>query len=162
MQSHILLIGPKAPSCLLRALQTNLNLLCSHAPNYRGALAQLSKCDFCIVLLDKNIAVTNSRASDAIFRRAGSASVIELNSSEWGDVPRVIREVRAAMNRRVHYQWRAYEVARQQLEAQLSSGLSTLLSESHNALKSAGKTEAVKFRRVIKLADSLKEDLGIA
>ena len=160
MQSHILLIAPTLPpATFIRALNHKLNLACTHAASFQHAVEHMQRKEFTILLIDSDLASTGPFASDALFTRAGMAQVLELDFRRLNE-SRALTEVRAAINRGVHYQWRAYEQARERLVVEFHSNISVLLDESEDVLRSIGRSDAPKIRRIARLAGNLRSQLG--
>jgi hypothetical protein len=159
MQSNILLIAPQSSSTtLVRALHKIANISCKHTSYFRGALEHLQTEEFSVILLDKNLLSARPSASEAVFQRAGTAQVLEFDSKRL-DISRVLLEVRTAMNRRAHYQWRAYETARQLLAAEFRSNVSVLVTESELMVQSVSRLEARRMRKIARLAGDLRDRL---
>ncbi|HTV09545.1 MAG TPA: hypothetical protein VMD97_10920 [Candidatus Aquilonibacter sp.] len=119
----------------------------------------MQKRDFAILLIDKHLASEEPLASEALFARVGMAQVLELDFKRLNE-NRALIETRAAINRGVHYQWRAYEQARERLAAELHSNISVLVTESEVALQSLSRSEAPRVRRIAQLASNLRNQLA--
>lgn len=160
MQSHILLIAPTLPpATFIRALNQKLNLTCTHAACFRRALEHMRRKEFAILLIDKDLASAEPVASEALFARAGMAQVLELDFKRLNE-NRALIEARAAINRGVHYQWRAYEQARERLAAEFRSNISVFVTESEVVLQSLSRSEAPRVRRIAQLAGNLRNQLA--
>lgn len=162
MQSPILLIGPKSSSATLaRALNRNLNVTCTWVGSARCALAVLRNDEFALILLDKKTAAADRSISEMLFQGAGAVQVIEVNLARL-NVSQILLQVRTALNRRLDYQWHAFETARKHLAAELHSDISALVTESNVVLQSASRLEAARIRRLVRLAGQIRNKFEAA
>lgn len=131
------------------------------AEGRRAALAALRAEEFSVVVVDESIASCDPAAADAIWQRAGLAVPLELNFALVG-VARVVREVRAGLNRRNREQELAQRAASAAIGAELKGTLAGLLLHSELALRENHVPAAVadKLKVVAHLATNLRDRLN--
>ena len=155
----ILLIAPDpAVSALRPALQASLAAQVQSIPHRRASVLSLPEEEFSLILLDENLAAASPDATDALYLRAGSAPVLEINFALC-DADRVLRQVRAALRRRVADHTRARTAAAASLHNQLNGSLSGLLLESQLARQKANPELAPVLDRIVRLAADLRDQL---
>ena len=161
MQSSILLIGPRQSSlALIQELNRKLNLSSKHVTGHGAGIKCLRQSEFSVILIDESIVRNHPVASNLLFRHAGSAPILEI-SFRKSDFPRVLRQVRTAINRSAHYEWRVNAKVRERLALELDSCVSTLLAESKDVLRSAKPEQVPKLRRLVQAAGQIREQLGV-
>lgn len=131
------------------------------ADGRRTALALLRHKDFAAVVVDESLAECDPAAADAIWERSGLAIPLQINFAVSG-AARIIREIRAALQRREREQTVALQAASTSIEMELKNTVSGLLLHSQLALSQGGVPPAVqeKLRVVVDLAGTLREQLS--
>jgi len=161
MPLPILLIAPETTAIpVSNSLRQELDAVVEISANRRSGLASLRRGEYSLVLLDESIAAADSETTDMIYQSANAAPVLEINFAIAG-VPRIVRQVRAALNRRAHDQAQARMAAAAALQSELNASLTGLLLESQLALREATPEQAPKLRHVIELAGDLRNRLRI-
>lgn len=138
-----------------------LELKVEVAEGRRAALDALRKKKFSVVVVDESLAECDPAAADAIWERSGLAIPLQINFAVSG-AARIIREIRAALQRREREQTVALQAASASIERELKSTVSGLLLHSQLALSQAGVPAVVaeKLRLVVDLAGTLREQLS--
>ncbi len=131
------------------------------ADGRRTALALLRHRDFAAVVVDESLAECDPTAADAIWERSGLAIPLQINFAVSG-AARIIREIRAALQRREREQTVALRAASASMEIELKNTVSGLLLQSQLALSQGGVPAVVaeKLRLVVDLAGTLREQLS--
>lgn len=140
-----------------RRLETRVDV----AEGRRAALASLRLKEFAAVIVDESLAECDPAAADAIWDRSGLAIPLQINFALSGTT-RIIREVRAALNRREREQAVAQRAATEAVEVEVRNTVSGLLLHSQLALAQDGVPRAVaeKLRLVADLAGTLRQLLS--
>jgi len=113
------------------------------------------------VLVDETLVECDPRAAEAIWERSGLAIPMQINFALAG-AARIIREVRAALQRRQREQSIARMAAREAIESELKNTVTGLLLQSQLALAEAGLPNQIaqKLRMVEELAGKLRKQLS--
>lgn len=130
------------------------------AEGRRSALVLLRQHDFAVVVVDETIAECDPATADAIYERAGMAIPLQVNFALSG-AARLIRDIRAALQRRESEQALARKAAAAAIESEIKSTLAGLLLHSELALSNsdAGSPVAQRLRMVADLAGDLRRQL---
>ncbi len=131
------------------------------AEGRKAALAALRHREFAAVVVDETVTMCDPAAADAIWERSGLAIPVQINFALSG-VERLIREIRAALQRREREQLIARRAAAAAVESELKTTLAGLLLQSQLALSSseAGTPVAERLRMVTSLAGDLRRQLS--
>ena len=138
-----------------------LELKVEVAEGRRAALDALRKRKFSAVVVDESLAECDPAAADAIWERSGLAIPLQINFAVSG-AARMIREIRAALQRREREQTVALQAASASIERELKNTVSGLLLHSQLALSQSGVPTVVaeKLRLVVDLAGTLRQQLS--
>ena len=141
---------------------TQLNMETEVAEGRKQALAALKRKEFAVVVVDETLAGCDPAAAEAIWQRAGLAIPLEINFALSG-AARLIREIRAALQRRDREQALARRAAAAAIETELKSTVAGLLLHSELALTGSEVPPPVadKLRVVADLAGSLRRQLSV-
>jgi hypothetical protein len=131
------------------------------AEGRRGALEVLRRKEFAAVVVDESLAECDPDAAAAIWERSGLAIPLQINFAVSGSA-RVIREIRAALNRRQREQAVAEKAATAAIESEVRNTVTGLLLQSELALALDGVPQPVaeKLRLVANLAGTLRQLLA--
>jgi ribosomal protein L31E len=131
------------------------------AEGRKDALAMLRRREFAAVVLDESMVGCDPAVAEAIWERAGLAIPLQINFALSG-AARVIREIRAALNRRTREQTLARRAATAEFETELKSTVAGLLLNSQLALAGGEVPTLVadKLRVVAGLAGDLRRQLS--
>ena len=131
------------------------------AEGRRGAIAALRVREFAAVILDDSLAECDPTTAEAIWERSGLAIPLQINFALSGTA-RIVREIRAALQRREREQAIAQRAATAALEVEVRNTVSGLLLHSELALAQDGlpRGAAEKLRLVADLAGTLRELLS--
>ena len=131
------------------------------ADGRKAALSALRRREFSAVVVDETMAECDPSAAEAIWERAGLAIPLQVNFALSG-AARLIREIRAALQRREREQALASRAASAALENELKSTVAGLLLHSQLALSGGEVPSSVadKLRVVAELANSLRQRLN--
>lgn len=128
----------------------------------RAAVDALRHREFAVVVVDETLVECNPRAADVIWERSGLAIPMQINFALAG-AARIVREVRAALQRRQREQAAARNAAREALEFELKNTVTGLLLQSQLALGESGLPHQIaqKLRIVEDLASKLRTQLSL-
>jgi signal transduction histidine kinase len=131
------------------------------AEGRKAALAALRQREFAAVVVDETVTACDPAAAEAIWERSGLAIPVQFNFALSG-AERLIREIRAALQRREREQLIARRAAAAAVESELKTTLAGLLLQSQLALSSseAGTPVAERLRMVTSLAGDLRRQLS--
>jgi hypothetical protein len=132
------------------------------AEGRRAALAALRRREYLAVVIDETLAECDPAAAEKICEQAGLAIPMQVNFAVSG-AARLVREIRAALNRREREQMLARRAAAAAIETELKSTVAGLLLHSQLALNGAGVPAAVadRLRMVADLAGNLRQQLSV-
>jgi DNA-binding NtrC family response regulator len=131
------------------------------AEGRKAALAALRRREFAAVVVDETMAECDPAAAEAIWEHAGLAIPLQISFALSG-AARLIREIRAGLQRREREQMLARRAAAAAIEAELKSTVAGLLLNSQLALNGSEMPPSVaeKLRMVADLAGSLRQQLS--
>jgi len=131
------------------------------AEGRKAALAALRHREYLAVVIDETLAECDPAAAEKICERAGLAIPMQINFAVSG-ASRLVREIRAALNRREREQSLARRAAAAAIETELKTTVAGLLLHSQLALNGSGVPAAVadRLRTVADLAGSLRQQLS--
>jgi hypothetical protein len=162
MRHTILIIAPEsAAQPVARTLRLDLDAEVETAANRRAGLAALRRREYALVMVDENLAATDTLAADLLYQNAGGALLVEFNFVS-SSVGRILRQARGALARRAQDRAQARTAAASLLQSELNATLTGLLLESQLALREATPALAPKLRNVVQLAGDLRERLRAA
>jgi len=143
------------------ALAKQLGMEVEVAKGRKAALAALRRREFAAVVVDETMAECDPAAAEAIWEKAGLAIPLQINFALSG-AARLIREIRAGLQRREREQMLARRAAAAAIETELKSTLAGLLLNSQLALNGGEMPPlaAEKMRVVADLAGSLRQQLS--
>jgi hypothetical protein len=130
------------------------------ASSRREAVDALRKGEFTVVVVDETLAECDPNAAEAIWGRSGLAIPMQINFALAG-AARIIREIRAALQRRQREQAAARTAAREDISGELKNTVTGLLLQSQLALAEEGLPNQIvqKLRIVEDLAGKLRMQL---
>ena len=142
-------------------LSKQLGMQVEFASGRRGAVDALRRREYAVVVLDETLAECDREAAEAIWERSGLAIPLQINFALAG-AARIIREIRAALQRRQREQAAALRAAREDIGVELKNTVSGLLLQSQLALAEQGLPNHVaqKLRIVEDLAGKLRVQLS--
>ncbi len=159
MLTAVLLIAPDpATAPLADALRSGLPANVQTGSSARDLLPLLRREDFGLILFDENTAAADPASAEALYRAAGTVPVLEMNFAIC-NADRVLREVRAALQRRRENEEKARTAAATTLGNELNGSLTGLLLESQLALRNAGPELSRSLHHLIELAAEMREKL---
>ena len=112
----------------------------------RAALDALRRRSFSAVVVDETLAECDPVAADAIWDHSGAAIPLQINFALSG-AARIVREIRAALNRREREQAVALLAAREDIGTELRKTVTGLLLQSELALSHIGVPTVVEMRK---------------
>jgi len=142
-------------------LAKHLDMEVEVAEGRKAALAALRQREFAAVVVDETVTACDPAAAEAIWERSGLAIPVQINFALSG-AERLIREIKAALQRREREQLIARRAAAAAVEAELNTTLAGLLLQSQLALSSseAGTPVAERLQMVTNLAGDLRRQLS--
>ena len=159
MLAPVLLIAPDPAAALLAdALRSGLPADIQVGAVSRDLLPILRHEDLGLILLDENLAAADSPTAEALYAAAGIVPVLEMNFAIC-NVDRVLREVKAALQRRKRNEEKARTAAASSLGNELNGSLTGLLLESQLALRHAGPDLSRALHHLIELAAEMRGQL---
>jgi DNA-binding NtrC family response regulator len=143
------------------AVAKQLGMEVEVAEGRKAALAALRRREFAAVVVDETMAECDPAAAEAIWGKAGLAIPLQISFALSG-AARLIREIRAGLQRREREQMLARRAAAAAIETELKSTLAGLLLNSQLALNGSDMPPlaAEKLRVVADLAGSLRQQLS--
>lgn len=121
-------------------------------------LSALRRAAFDLVLVEEAVGAVEVEASDLLYGLAGAAAVLEVNFAISG-TPRLLRQIRSALNRRVHDQTQARVAVLAELRNELGAALTGLLLEAQLALRHSPAEQAQRLRLMVELAENLRSKI---
>jgi hypothetical protein len=159
MPSPILLIAPETSAApVVAALRRTLDAEVDVAPNRRAGVACLRRREYALVLLEESLTAADPEAADLIYQSAAGAPLLEVNFVIAGP-ERIVRQCRAALQRRTSDLAHAEAAATLSLHGELNATLAGLLLETQLALRAASPALEPKLRHVVSLASDLRDRL---
>jgi hypothetical protein len=160
--SILLVTGIDGARNCAEAIGKHLDTDVEVAQGRKAALATLRLREFAAVVVDETVTACDPAAAEAIWERSGLAIPMQINFALSG-AERLIREIRAALQRRGREQLIARRAAAAAVESELKTTLAGLLLQSQLALSSseAGTPVAERLRMVTDLAGDLRKQLSI-
>lgn len=142
------------------AITHQLGLTVELIENRRAALAALRRKEYAVLVLDDSLAEADPAGADVLWQQAGLAVPVQVNLAISG-CNRVLREVRAALQRREREQALSMRAAARIIEGEMNTTITGLLLQSQLALSEPALPAhiAVKLRQVVELAGSLRDQL---
>ncbi len=142
------------------AIGRQLGLTVEVAENRRTALAALRRREYSVMVLDESMVEADPAGAEVLWQQAGLAVPIQVNLGISG-CNRVLREVRAALQRREKELSLAMRAAAQVMEGEMNTTITGLLLQTQLALDepTLPPGTAVKLRQVVELASVLRDQL---
>lgn len=130
------------------------------AESLRRAASLLRSQSYLAVVFDQHLFELEPDETETAMQHLGTAIPVQISLAISG-IERVVREVRAALNRRAHEQLAARRAAAGQLHSELSSTVTALLLQCELALQSPGLSPpaAEKVRDTHELVQKLRAQL---
>jgi hypothetical protein len=159
-QTVLLLTTMSGAENCAAAVARQLGLTVEVAENRRAALAALRRREYAVLVLDESLVEADPAGAEVLWQQAGLAVPIQVNLGISG-CNRVLREVRAALQRRERELSLALRAAAQIIEGEMNTKLTGLLLKTQLALQDATLTPAtvLMLRQVVELAGELREQL---
>jgi hypothetical protein len=159
--SILMVTGIEGAQKCASVVSTQLGMEVEVAQGRKDAVIALRKREFSIVLVDETLAACDPAAAEMIWAQAGLAIPLQVNFALAGTA-RLVRDIRAALNRRTREQALAGRAAAAAIETELKSTLAGLLLQSELALKGPQVPPAVaeRLRMVADLAGTLRKQLS--
>src|SRR5487761_257098 len=142
------------------AVGRQLGLTVEVAENRRTALAALRRREYSVMVLDDGLVEADPSGAEVLWQQAGLAIPVQVNLGISG-CNRVLREVRAALQRREREVSLAMRAATQLMEGEMNTTITGLLLQTELALAepSLPAHVAVKLQQVVELAVVLRDQL---
>lgn len=159
--SILMVTGIEGARNCAAAIAQQLGYTVEVAEGRKTALAALRKHEYGVIILDESLACCDPAAAETIWEHAGLAIPLQINFALSG-AARIIREVRAALNRRTREQALAHRAAAEAIEKEMKTTIAGLLLHSQLALSAPEMPHPVaeKLRQVADLAINLREQLS--
>lgn len=159
----ILLIttSARAPECA-QAIQQATTDSVQVATTLQQAAAQLRSGEFTAVVIDQFLVEADPDETEVVMQHLGTAVALHINFAISG-VERVIRELRAALNRRKREALAARREAEQVLRSELKGTVTALLLSCEMALgvPNLPQNAETKLRSVYDLAREMRTKIGL-
>jgi len=159
----ILLITPsvRAQECA-RAIEQATTEGVQVATTLQQAGVQLRSQEFVAVVIDQSLVEAEPDESDVVMQHLGTATALHVNFAISG-VERVVRELRAALNRRKREALAARREAEQSLRSELKGTVTALLLSCEMALDVPNLPAPAenKLRAVYDLAREMRSKIGL-
>ena len=159
-QSVLLVTAMSGAETCASAIGRQLGLTVELAQNRRAALAALRRREYSVMVLDESIVEADPAGAEVLWQQASLAVPIQVNLGISG-CNRVLREVRAALQRRERELSLALRAAARLMEGEMNTTLTGLLLQTELALEepTLPPNVAVKLRQVVELASVLRDQL---
>jgi DNA-binding NtrC family response regulator len=159
--SILIVTGIEGARNCAEAVAAQMGMPVEVAENRKAALAGLRHREFAAVVVDDSMAECDPAAAEAIWENAGLAIPLQINFALAG-AARLVREIRAALNRREREKTLARRAATAAIETELKSTVAGLLLNSQLALSGNEVPAAIaeRLRVVADLAGSLRQQLS--
>jgi hypothetical protein len=159
--SILLVTGVEGARNCAEAVGAQLGLNVEVAEGRKSALAALRRREFTALVLDETMAECDPAGAEMLWAHAGLAIPLQINFALSG-AARIIREIRAALNRREREQALARRAAAAAIETELKGTVAGLLLHSQLALKGGEVPSSVaeKLKVVADLAGNLRQQLN--
>ena len=159
-QTVLLVTGMSGAENCASAIGRQLGVAVEVAENRRAALTALRRREYSVMVLDESLVEADPAGAEVLWQQAGLAVPIQVNLGISG-CNRVLREVRAALQRRERELSLAMRAAAQIMEAEMNTTLTGLLLQTQLALDEPmlPSSTAVKLRQVVELAGALRDQL---
>lgn len=157
-QTVLLVTGIAGAENCASAIGRQLGLVVELAQNRRTALAALRRRDYAVLVLDEGLVEADPAGAEVLWQQAGLAIPIQVNLGISG-CNRVLREVRAALQRREREISLAMRSAIKLMEGEMNTTITGLLLQTQLALAEPTLPAhvATKLQHVVDLAGSLRE-----
>jgi CheY-like chemotaxis protein len=142
------------------AIGRQLGLAVELAQNRRAALAALRRREYSVMVLDEGLIEADPAGAEVLWQQAGLAIPVQVNLGISG-CNRVLREVRAALQRRERELSLAMRAATQLMEGEMNTTITGLLLQTQLALAEPALPAnlAAKLQQVVNLAGTLRDQL---
>lgn len=142
------------------AIGRQLGLAVELAQNRRAALAALRRREYSVIVLDEGLIEADPAGAEVLWQQAGLAIPVQVNLGISG-CNRVLREVRAALQRREREMSLAMRAATQLMEGEMNTTITGLLLQTQLALAEPALPAnlAAKLQQVVNLAGTLRDQL---
>jgi CheY-like chemotaxis protein len=160
MQTVLLVTSIAGAENCATAIGRQLGLAVELAQNRRAALAALRRREYSVMVLDDGLVEADPAGAEVLWQQAGLAIPVQVNLGISG-CNRVLREVRAALQRRERELSLAMRAATQLMEGEMNTTLTGLLLQTELALAEPALPAhvAAKLQQVVELAGALREQL---
>jgi hypothetical protein len=130
------------------------------AENLRQAVAHLRSTEYLAVVIDQSLLEAEPEESELVLQHVGTAIPVYMNFAISG-VERVVRELRAALNRRKREESIARQSAERNLRSELKGSVTAMLLSCELALQTPNLPSAAteKLRAVHELAKDMRARL---
>jgi hypothetical protein len=158
--SILIVTGIEGARSCAEVVATQMGMAVEMADSRKAALAALRRREFSAVVVDESMAECDPAGAEAIWEHAGLAIPLQINFALAG-AARLVREIRAALNRRQREQTLARRAAAVEIENELKTTVAGLLLNSQLALSDGDVPTSIadKLRVVADLAGSLRRQL---
>lgn len=159
-QTVLLVTATSGAENCAAAIGRQLGLTVEVAENRRSALAALRRREYAVMVLDESLVEADPAGAEVLWQQAGLAVPIQVNLGISG-CNRVLREVRAALQRRERELSLAMRAAAQAMEGEMNTTITGLLLQTQLALDepTLPPGTAIKLRQVVELASVLRDQL---
>jgi hypothetical protein len=159
-QTVLLVTGIAGAENCASAIGRQLGLAVELAQNRRAALAALRRREYAVMVLDEGLIEADPAGAEVLWQQAGLAIPVQVNLGISG-CNRVLREVRAALQRRERELSLAMRAATRLMEGEMNTTITGLLLQTELALADPAlpANVAIKLQQVVELAGALREQL---
>jgi hypothetical protein len=160
MQSLLMITSILGAENCAAALANQLEFSVEIVPNRKDGLARLRRHEYTIIVVDDAVAESDPEGAELLWKHAGLAVPLQINFAISGTA-RLVREVRAVLNRREQEQALAMRAAAVAVESELRDTVTGLILHSQLALAEPALSPelSAKLRTVADLAGNLRQRL---
>jgi signal transduction histidine kinase len=147
----------------IAALRDGLNLDVDVVTSRRAATQALTRREFAVVIVDQALAEGDPEGADLVWKQSGLAVPVQANFA-LSSPARVVREVRAALQRREQEMALSLRAAAAAVDGEVKNAVTAMLLESQLALQGEDLPPAAreKLATVAQLAETLRRKLEAA
>jgi signal transduction histidine kinase len=144
------------------AIMQQMGLDVDVVPGRREAIEALRTGSYAAVIVEDSLAEGDPRGAEVLWKMAGLAIPMQVNFALTGSA-RLVRDLRAALARRLQEQGAAQRAALRAVEAELRNSISGLLLHTQLALRESGPSPRLeqRLRLMAELAGNLKQRLDV-
>ena len=163
MSRALMITAAEGLEACIEELRGTLKLDVEVVATRRAAMQALTRREFAAVVLDQALAESDPEGADLVWKQSGLAVPVQVNFA-LSSPARVVREVKAALQRREQEMALSLRAAAAAVDGEVKNAVTAMLLESQLALQASDLTPAAreKLGTVAQLAETLRRKLEAA